>query len=177
MSLILISFLFMGIVSADTEPNSDPMSAESIGMGTHTGSVYEIGDDTGDWYKVENIGEKTVKVSVKILDFNDGEYVTVDSYGAWAVAPDGQIGVYVGHEDKEDSCHWDDTDGLGTMYLYVTGNGEYELEIAYEGDDDKGNITCLFVIGGIILALMFGIAIAIMVMKYFGKKRLINKMK
>ncbi len=168
----LVSILFSGIVSADDKPNDDPSSAETITAGTYTGSVNEIEGDGGDWYRIDNIDNRTVKVSVKIMDYQDTEYVTVNSYGAWAITPDGQIDIFVGDDPSHDSHNWDDEDGMGTMFLSVTGNGQYELKIEFvdedeEEENDEGSedgITdvvspsCFIYMLGFIGFLMFGFA-------------------
>lgn len=180
-SFLLVGILTIGFVSADTEPNDDPSNPEIITEGTYTGSVVEIDGDYADWYRIDNIDNRTVKVTMKRQDYQDTEYVNANSYGAWAVTPDGQVNLYVGEGWSEDTCHWEDQDGLGTMFLQVTGNGQYELKIEFEGggdddDDDEGGgfmgggSYCPFIIGGGIAAGIAVIAIGIIIASQVMKK-------
>ncbi len=58
---------------------------------------------------------------------------TVDGYGI----EDGQIEIGVGPEEKSDYCHWRDTTDRGSMFLLVSGNGDYKIKIEWGDPVEK----------------------------------------
>lgn len=170
--LMFVTTAFMGLVSADIEPNNSPTTSELVGSGTYLGSIGIT--DYADWYRVENIGDREVKITGTMKSGGIEQYISIvscDQYGN----EDGQTEIYIGSHLKSDYCHWKDQGTSDTMYLKVEGQGDYELKIEMDKDEksQKFKITPVFtcfLIGFLILGALFTI-IGIL----FGYSKLINK--
>lgn len=149
---IMVFALVSGLASADNNTNDAISTAEKIGTGTHTGTVSI--SDYNDYYKVEDIGDREVRVYAKIIDPGMDDHVTVTSVNM-ADMSDNQINIFLSPGFESDDCHWKDEGGGDTMYLQVQGMGDYEIRIEMDdGGDEKWSlpIFCWFVGGAIVAA-------------------------
>jgi hypothetical protein len=138
---LFISILFMGVASADIEPNDQKSEAENINEGEHFGSVNLT--DNYDWFWVHIDYYKEAKVEAELIDPSPENMVMVRSYGADNPYeyPDGQVFIEVNEGNIKEYDLWRNGGNATALYLRVEGNGNYRIKIII-GEQDPAPSIC-----------------------------------
>jgi hypothetical protein len=151
-ALVLVLLLLVSFnASADYEPNDSFDSAETVGAGTHSGSV-NILTDNDDFYEV-TISSNT-RMTVEIEKTDSSEWgISVESYDPNR-KQDYAISIFVTEQgEKDDDRHSNYGDSSEKYYLKVSGGGSYKLTIDFED-----NVACccgsIMAISGVLVAVV-----------------------
>jgi hypothetical protein len=146
--LFLVSF---NATAADYEPNNSFESAETVGSGSHSGSV-DILTDNDDFYKVTIGGDTRMTIELEKTDSSEWG-ISVKSYDTNR-KEDYSIVMFVSEQGEKDDDRLNNYgDSSETYYLKVSGGGSYEFIIDFE----DSSISCcgsVLVISGVLVAVV-----------------------
>ena len=144
--LALSSIMLIGSVDGDIEPNGEQYLAESIEDGTITGSLYSTSEDYLDWYVMDIPPFTTVVVTLRLTS-PSGQ---IDATSYWDdLEIDGSISLSVTNSGPDESDVFRSDTDFEEIWIKVSGDGSYELDITFEQDFLGGCCGGFVLLGGL----------------------------